>query len=303
MPAKITFLNIDDIIKDYTINRLTIKKIATKNGVSTETISKTIKEKGIKITNNYIRPLKTYKADLVKKIVQLHYDGISVLQISKQCDIARPTVVTIIKREGITIRNGSEANIIRMRKLSPEQKSKLTEKAHEAIRGTKKTFEAKVKNAITKQKLGTMSEYEEVIYRGLLNAGLNPIPQLAVGIYNCDIAVYPVAVEIWGGGWHFSGRHAARFPERVKYFGNAGWSKLIIVITNHYPITDETMPNIIANIKQMSMDKPINGEYRMIFSNGDIISSGSCDSDDITTKPSFAHGRDKVTGRYKRITN
>ena len=135
----------------------------------------------------------------------------------------------------------------------------------------------------------------------LLIEASQPTPQHAIGPYNCDLGAYPVAVEIFGGNWHWSGRHLLRSPERFRYILNAGWHILVLHITRRCPVTIEIADYVAAYVDETRRDPARRREYRVVGRAGELLTAGSVDDDEITIIPTFTSGRDSL-GRYKRIS-
>lgn len=91
---------IDKFIEEYTINKLSIKKIAKKYNSSEETISKYLQLAGVKINSK----CKYTDADIIlwKK---LYLQGISLTQISKEYHTSRDTISKYLTLNGITVIN------------------------------------------------------------------------------------------------------------------------------------------------------------------------------------------------------
>lgn len=241
----------------------------------------------------------------VDYIVNEYSAGRSVLDLASQLGVSRNVIDRRLKSRGITPRGGSEASFIRMSKLSAEERSALAANAHAAIKGTKRSFETLVKCALAKQaSRSSMSEIEEKVCAHLRRFGVDPIPQLAVGPYNCDLACYPVAVEVFGGHWHFSGRHLARSKKRIRDFGDAGWHVLMIVINERVPcyrFSDDTADYIAAYVQEARRNPSIEREYRVIDCRGKTLVAGRCNDDHISIVPPATYGRNANSRSDERI--
>lgn len=160
------------------------------------------------------------------------YDArISVLEMSKRFGVSRMTINKRLEELGLPIRSGSEAMYIRMANTTKEERLALTEKAHAAVRGVRQTTEQRMKFAATREARGeVVSAYERQMGAWLAEAGINFVPQKAVGIYNIDIAITEsrIAVEIFGGNWHATGSHAAGYRKRIEYLMSQGWLPVIV---------------------------------------------------------------------------
>jgi very-short-patch-repair endonuclease len=160
------------------------------------------------------------------------YDsGESVKGIADRLGVSRPVIIRRLNEIGIQPRTSSEAMYIRMANTSPEGRLRLAQAAHAAVRGKPKTFEQKCKNAASRELRGGFdSAYESAMFHWLTERGLTITPQKAIGPYNVDLAIDEsrIAVEIFGGNWHSTGHHAARFRHRTDYILGQDWIPVYI---------------------------------------------------------------------------
>lgn len=70
------------------------------------------------------------------EIVEAYRAGSSVLALAKKHGVNRWTIVRRLNEARIELRGGSEANRIRLAKMSFQERQALTEGAHRALRGT-----------------------------------------------------------------------------------------------------------------------------------------------------------------------
>jgi hypothetical protein len=239
----------------------------------------------------------------VDYLVREYLAGRSVLDLSREFGVSRNVIDRRLDSAGVIRRGQSEANITSAARVTPEARLARVDAAHSARRGSSNSFAQMVKAAIAKQATKSgMSGLEEMVVSDLRSCCIDPIPQLAIGPYNCDLACHPVAVEIFGGQWHFSGRHLDRTEKRIRYLGDAGWHVLMLVVDERRsPYSIETGNYLVSYIKSARADPSAPREYRVIDCRGQTIATGRCDDDQISIKPSFANGRDPASGRYKRI--
>jgi len=243
---------------------------------------------------------KSYKLP-TEEIVELYKSGISELALSKKHRVSRSVIRKRLVDSGIHIRSHSEARILQWVQMSPKQRKRQVAKAHKATKGRKVSWESKCRHAQTIEKNpSNFSKKEIELKRMLKKRGLRTIHQKAIGGYNCDLATYPVAVEIFGGHWHFTGRHARRFEKRTKYFLNSGWSLLIIVVSKRWPLTFSIADYVAAYIKRARRQKTDGCEYRVIWGTTEHITRGSLEDNNFSLIPPFCSSKDPATGRYKR---
>ena len=168
--------------------------------------------------------------------------------------------------------------------------------------GSVHTADRRARIAKTREERKTnTAPIEVVLFRKLIGYGLDPVQQKAIGPYNCDLAVYPIAVEIWGGGWHWHGKHRRMFEKRCRYILNAGWSIYILPVSRRDPFSESRVRDLVAYIKSARRDPPSPCEYRMVWSRGEWETSGTLDDDKLAIDPPFRRGNDPATGRYTRI--
>jgi very-short-patch-repair endonuclease len=157
--------------------------------------------------------------------------GQSVLSMSKDLGVSRMAITKRIAGLGLKVRNGTEANLIRMAKLSKEERLALAEAAHAAVRGKSHSFAQLCNRAASRERSCRIaSKYEAMMIEWLTEAGIEVVPQKAIGPYNVDIALpeSAIAVEIFGGNWHTTGLHAARYRKRIEYLLGCGWLPVVV---------------------------------------------------------------------------
>jgi len=234
--------------------------------------------------------------------IDAYLSGGSVNNLSKQAGTGRRAFTSFLQRNEISLRTQSEAEKVKWVRMTPEQRQQQVKAAHDASRGVSKSFEAKCKTALSVEKsLANQSPYEIILLDSLRRAGYSCTPQKAIGPYNTDAAVGNIAVEVWGGEWHFSGHHAERTPERFRYILDQGWHILVIVSSSRFAlITEDTAQHVIAQLNILSSTKPKPRQYRMIGGNGEFLLAGSSQDDEISIVLPFTHGRNSK-GQYTRV--
>ena len=144
--------------------------------------------------------------------------------------------------------------------------------AHDAIRGKTLSHDVKIRQAIGKQNAVVNSPViETTIDKMLTDRGFSTTIQKAIDIYNVDIAIDspPIAVEVFGGGWHAYGSHKARFHKRIKHLLDNGWSVVIIWLdARRYPFSIGCIDYIDAFAKSLRLNPSTRGQYRVILGNG-----------------------------------
>lgn len=235
--------------------------------------------------------------NLIKKYIS----GVSVKKLAEFNGVSRTVINRILIENNIPTRNRSKAMFTRMSQTSTRERKRLTKAAHEACHGRKHTLSEKIKRAKTRQlrQVG-ISASETRLVRMLNNRGIETTQQLAIGPYNIDIACNPVAVEIFGGGWHWYGKHLRIVNERFKYILSTGWDILVINITNEFPLNKSVADYVVSYIQSRRSDKALIREYRVVRGAGEFIAGGSINDNEISIVPAFTRGRDSL-GRYTRV--
>lgn len=146
------------------------------------------------------------------------------------------------------------------------------------------TDEFLVANALNREvKRSCHSAADALMESMLAERGLSPIAQKAIGKYNVDVAVAPVAVEVLGGGWHMANRHhATRTPAIL----DAGWHMLFVWDHEGYSALGPGAADyVVAFLDEIRRNPPTVSQYRVISGNGQFLSAGSRDDDEFALVP------------------
>ncbi len=203
--------------------------------------------------------------------------GESAQALAKVFKIDRATIRKRLIRAGITPRGRSQAMYARMARTSPAERQRLTASAHDAVRGRRHSAEQRCKIALTRERNRTgISRKEHLLANALRAEGLNPIHQKAFGRYNVDISLTQsaIAVEVFGGHWHTTGAHAARFRKRCDYLINAGWTPVIVWVTPNYPIERGIIDYIVALDQALRRSKPVRRQEHVLRGDGQPTAIG-----------------------------
>lgn len=200
-------------------------------------------------------------------------------------NLSRGFVVSVLEEAGIPVRGASDAERLKWQQMSPATRKNQVAAAHAAMRGRTLPFEEKCAQALGKEaKCPNQSGHERLMIDHLSALGLPVIPQKAIGPYNADIGAAPVAVEIYGGNFHAYGRHAARFPERCRYFADQGWALVVIWTYGLYnPLTIDAAKYVVAFLDEVKRDPSLIGKYRMIGGRGQLFAAGSLKANNLPT--------------------
>lgn len=270
------------------------KQLADHFGVGATTIHRRLAGLGLATTKRIVVD--------VDQIVARYVAGTSVKVLAEEFGVAPSVVMDRLGERGISLRNRSDAMYIRMAHTSPEERSRLTDSAHAAIRGVRHTEEHRCKIAKTRENIRfKVSRTEDMFVEMLNDRGISCTQQKAFGRYNVDITIdeCPIAVEINGGGWHGFGAHAARYAERTKYILDQGVHLVVIWInTSNSPLESGAADYVVALAGKLGSQKPIRGEEHMIRGDGQSTSIGQRKFNDLPVIP-CSERRDNITGRFE----
>lgn len=187
--------------------------------------------------------------------------------------VSRNVIVRRLVKANIERRSPADAIRLAYSRTTPEFRQMVTKPAHDAARGRKCSFEEMSKRAATREARPVLNCAEKSICEAL-SEWFEVAPQKAFGKYNVDVAIKKpaVAVEIFGGGWHNSGHHKARFIDRSRYLLNSGVSLLIIwVDARRFPLTRCAAHEARAFADFVSGNPSAVGHYRVISGNGQVL--------------------------------
>lgn len=220
-------------------------------------------------------PVKVKPFDVLD-LIKAHQRGESLLQASKRLGVSRPVLKREMIKAGHAPRSQSTAGIFRAAFMTPEQRLKQATAAHIAVRGKRQSRQHLIKRALFAEETVTPTGAERELMAMLQRRRQWGVSQKAVGIYNIDIALEEsrIAVEVFGGNWHATGTHAARFRERTDYILNLGWAVVIVwVEKRRYPLTEAAADQIVAFIERSSRDKSLRTKEFVLLGNGKIPAS------------------------------
>lgn len=236
----------------------------------------------------------------VDDLVKRYLSGESEYGIANKLGVSRSVIRRRLLERGVEVRGRSEAGAARAARMTPEERMAQVAAAHEAKRGTPNPHESLVQAAKTRQRRGIgISKTEAEFAKLLEDRGVEFVQQLAVDTYNCDFAIHPVAVEVFGGSWHWYGDHIAQAPERTRHFLNVGWHVLIVTDYGGVPLTGETADYVVSFVQLARAHPSIRREYRVVRGRDEVLASGSIDDDEISIEPAF-RGRTQMGERKAR---
>lgn len=172
--------------------------------------------------------------DLPQEAVDAYVAGESALSIARRYGVSRRVVGRHLDRAGVERRGRSAAGFVRASRLTPIERQLQARAAHAAKRGKREPEEQRERVALAREKARTsMSDIELQITAHLWADDIDVVPQKAVGRYNIDLAIGDLAVEVLGGAWHTSKRHA----DRTAFLLDQGWRVLFLWLDKRHAPT------------------------------------------------------------------
>lgn len=291
-------VDIPKMLIAYNTDKMTITEIADIFGVNEKTIHTLLVENGIKPVSRRYKQSFDYGT-----AIAMYNRGVGIKGIADRFGYTRSTVSRFFKIRGIALRGRKEQQQAHMDNMTQEQKNLLTQKAHIAATGRKKTHAEQCATAWScfVKKARVISPYETELSNMLAQRGIKCIPQFPIGPYNCDLAVHSVAVEVLGGYWHWHGRHRAIAEERTHFILNAGWDLIYVPVSSSDPLTDE-VADYVANFINFRRSNPtLSREYRVVWGAGEYVIRGGLNDDNFSFDPPFTSRRNPTNGRYERV--
>ena len=260
-----------EALQSFRSQRFTYAQIAEHFGVTDYTIKRAMIDYGLlqrkkgkgflDVSPGYIEA----RAEEFQKFLALHNQGMGFKEIAAACGRSQAYVGKLFALNGYRF-----------------DSSYKTKAAHDSVRGSKRSLEDLEKRALGKERTPPkMSRWESWFADWLTSQGIEFIFNKAFGKYNFDFAIGDsVAVELFGGGFHADGRAAARINDRMTYILNRGWNVYIIwCLSQEETIFPGCLNDFLAFLQSRSRDKSGCCQYRVIWSDGDPISSGGFESD------------------------
>lgn len=167
------------------------------------------------------------------EIIRRYLSGESVLALAKSFGVNRSTITTRLKEANVSIRNGSQANVIRFARMSFDDRRALSKSARDAH----------MANIMANSAHYSRGPGEFEIATALRELGYDVRTQSPLDNGTVDIAIGNVAVEIKmcsGGSYGFS-------RKRVKQIRNANMIPLFVGF-NHIDCISERLEEIVALI-------------------------------------------------------
>lgn len=265
-----------NIIYNRNLNGENITSIARDLGIHRDKIVRLFRKNGVSYKRNPI-PFNQVNID-IEELKKLYIEGYSVLKMAKHFGVSRIVVNARLKQIGYKIRTGSEANIIRFKNSTLEERMAITKKAHEAVRGKKRTIDKRMRASKSRENTAQkmMESYSHLgvgeieIFKSLRDNNFAPILQKAIYIYNIDIFIEPnICIEVSCGRGIASKtqcvtkRGAKEFIEKAKYLTNNGF---VLIEINFRDLACLSLHNdkLIAFFQRITSNPPARCKHLMI---------------------------------------
>jgi very-short-patch-repair endonuclease len=238
-----------------------------------------------------------------EQILDLHkryLAGESSTDLAKVAGVHNLTIRKGFLRLGLSVRSHSDARTIEASRAGANVRAKRAVAAHDAIRGKKRPINELLQRAATRQNNPPLlSSSVKRVVNFFDSCGIAFDREVACGKYNIDFVIYGnIAVEVFGGQWHGSGRHATRHEKRIRYILDQGFHVIIIWVNKRtQDAWIRALSDTIAEIYKLRGDPTALRQYRVIWSDGNFCVSRNSYDNDFPFKPSFVTFRNP-DGRY-----
>lgn len=299
MARKIHLLDADNAAQEY-LSGSSAKNIARKRGVSDNVIRRILAERNVTFRPAAWKP--RVFVDTAKAI-ELFNSGIGVAGVAIAMGVGRTAMIRILRDAGIAGRNRPAQQLARMANTTAEERQALTRAAHQAVLGSTQTEAHRCKVAASREKTVTIaSQYEYELLEMLAERGVVCGQQTAIGRYNSDITTGSISVEIWGGYWHWYGRHIAGTEKRFRYIMDRGWHILVVCVSKTSPLTPAVADYVVTELERLSRNPTDIREYRVIWRAGKFTTGGRADDDHFSVEPPFRRRKNASPGQHASVT-
>ena len=195
-----------------------------------------------------------------QSVIADYTNGISSEELGRKFNVVPGAVRRYLRENGVTIRTISEAGLVLNSFLSQKERIRKYNHGKYPI--------ANAKRALTHQRTRSrIGKGENELFNILINRGIKSVQQKAIGPYNIDIAVFPVAVEIERSPAHpFDLKYARK---RIKHLTDAGWFVISIWIPRYDSIITETCVEKLISYLQIAQSKgALRCKHRVIRGSG-----------------------------------
>lgn len=275
MAAKLDPAKLDHAIELYLAGE-PLQKIPTYSGVSLSRLHRERVARGI--------PPRSERQLPAEEIVSAYLAGASEYGLSQQYGVSRGPISRILTQAGVERRGMSKAGVVRNQRMTVRERRRQSAAANRAARSHEMPDVMKRRAALTREASGRFeSSGEETLSQMLLERGLETIPQRAIGPYNVDLALAPIAVEVLGGGWHsVKPVHAERTP----YILDEGWH--LVMVWDHEgrsALGPSAADYLVSFAEEIRRNPPATCQYRVISGQGEVLAACGREDNEFSLVP------------------
>lgn len=242
---------------------MTLKDVGERVGVNADNLSKHLRARGVQTDRRCGRPAHNRITDFDEDGIESSYRmGCSVLEIAKSLNTSRNVIDRILKARSVGLRTQTEANFVRLQKLSDDERRALTAPARAGLTCSPmpKAHLARAMGAENGTCQINRGPGEAELIAALERAGHEPRPQVRCELYNIDIALGPLAVEVKSSG----GRQAhGKERAKVEALFKAGWGVVYVHFSDATGIA-RGLDNVVALLEVAKRNPPPKGQYWVI---------------------------------------
>lgn len=253
-----------------------VEQIPSKAGVSLTRLHRERIARGI--------PTRFHRDLPTAEIARAYESGASEYALARQYGVGRAIIGKQLALAGLQRRGLGEAQSTRAAQMTPEQRKAQVTEANRAARRRRIPEIEKFRRALTVERQGRPGSDGEVrLHEMLRERGEQPAIERAIGPYNVDLAMLPVAVEVLGGGFHgVKARHAERTP----YILDAGWH--LVMVWNYEGVSalgSGAADYLVAFAEEVRRNPPATCQYRVITGQGEFLAARSREDNEFPLEP------------------
>ena len=205
----------------------------------------------------------------VDNLIAQHLTGKSVKCLAAELGVSRPTLLRHFAEAGFRQRTRSEAMFTRMAHTTPSERKHLAEAANRASRGQKRSLEERLKRARAWEHTVSKAGFGEAeLVAWLTERGHECFWQKAVHVYNIDIAIPPVAVELSFGTSHPMRRTGAFDRRKIEYLTDHEWFVIYILLSDRSLFCEAIADYLHTTIELVKRQPSMLGQYWVIRGSG-----------------------------------
>ena len=176
-----------------------------------------------------------------REIAEFYLTGTSINKLAKAYAVSRTAITQRLEAMKINTRTQSESEFLKWQQMTPEQREKQVQAAHNINLGRKHSLSERKQAAVTRQFTHILSDNEIKFKQLFAEFDLFPVTEFPLGIYNLDFAfpVSKLAIEVDGGNWHASELKSRYDTGKEVLLSKQGW-RIIRVKINRGAITITT---------------------------------------------------------------